>query len=303
VDDFEIAERNVLGALFIDSHRPGDRLLDRDELARFYGVHLTERWFSAIVADLETRRIVMKVEDKESSSAVLLDSGFKAARKQLLGHLGASGFDVNWHREEILTNAKCPTGFPLPVGSKWLIYEVNKIEGVDGPLAGKMRRAEPSHSGRAPPPPRPDGIHWTKWGTIFGGASVVVGLLAVLLTLVINDRQNGPPDSLEAQANLAANLEAVDATTAAAPAPNSVSTSAPAGMTPSNTTLSLLGLDSTSPRLSHTEHTLSPADLGNASTPRLSHTEHTGVRSVDKVRLTHPRLGGTGPLPPDKNIP
>lgn len=202
MDPFDFAERNVLAALFIDSHRPGDRLLDVDELAHSYHVHVSERWFAAIVADLKARGIVMTFADKESSSAVLIDGGYKAARRQLLDHLGATNFQVDWKKQEILTDVDCPEGFPMAVGWKWRQYAGEKpnpapkpeprplFEGTAESIPWEAQVASPEVIAgipfpllRAAPVP-PERIHWTKWGTIFGGIGVLLTLAALLIALL-----------------------------------------------------------------------------------------------------------------------
>jgi hypothetical protein len=198
VDDFELAERNVLAALFIDSHRSGDRLLDAEELARLYHIHVSEKWFAAIVAELKAEGMVMTYADKESSSAVLVDGGYKAARQRVLEQLGAASFQVDWNKEEILTDAEYPDRYPLPIGWKWLQYDSDnrKPKASPRPIAEVQGTAEAIPLSFAtlnpetivgmplptpPPPPPPRRIDWTKWGTIFGGVSVLIALAALVL--------------------------------------------------------------------------------------------------------------------------
>src|SRR5688500_9748889 len=99
---YEISERQVLAALYVDSHRVGDRLLDESELRVLYNVDVPAKWFKGIVADLEQHDLVTAYRDKESVAAVLKDSAYKIAHSRISRFLGdPSTLEIDWVKQEI----------------------------------------------------------------------------------------------------------------------------------------------------------------------------------------------------------
>jgi hypothetical protein len=124
VDAFGQGEKQVLAALFLDWHRDSERLLGADELRDIYGLTMSKKMISAILADLKSRGFIEGFEDKDGGSGFVTDRTYALTRDEVMRELGnPETFDVDWTKEEILTEADTPKWFPVPNGWKWYTVE------------------------------------------------------------------------------------------------------------------------------------------------------------------------------------
>lgn len=124
VTEFEQAEARLLTALFIDHHREARRMLSRPELETEYHIRVDGRQFEILAADLERREIVKAFRDKDGSSLILLDHGYRPALEIILRYLDADTFEVNYQGQRILHDGDAGRDVPSPSG--WMLLGCEK---------------------------------------------------------------------------------------------------------------------------------------------------------------------------------
>jgi hypothetical protein len=152
----------VLAALVLNWHRAGDHLIGVEELEQHFSTRVDPKTFAAIIADLDSRGLVLALYDKESVSAVLEPAGYKEAYSLVAREIGDPPiFHVDWKKEEIISDAAAPDWFPLPEGWKWF-----ELASTPSALLPKQAAV-----GRQLAP-----IRWDMWGVIVGVLAIVVAI-------------------------------------------------------------------------------------------------------------------------------
>jgi hypothetical protein len=104
----------------MEYHRDRAELFDFAELATKYHLKYDEAWFRPIVAEL--RSLLIIADTKDGISAALRPEGYGAALEQLLARAGASELQIDWRKEEILSDASDLEWFPSPDGWKYIQF-------------------------------------------------------------------------------------------------------------------------------------------------------------------------------------
>ena len=133
-------------------------------------------WAWAIVSGLKTQGLAETYWDREDLCAQLDRLRHRDALDRILHFLDAETFEVDWKKEEILTDTTANLDKCIPSPNGWKMFTVDKIQQGPGQLPPAVDPALPSGGALA----QREGT-WTKWGVIFGGlallATVILGIL------------------------------------------------------------------------------------------------------------------------------
>jgi hypothetical protein len=161
---YEEARLQVLGALLIDYHNPVARLLENADLKAEYNLTVTDSTFEAVIA--ASSFLLETSYSKDGPAAHLTPSGYGHVLGEILAWIDGTSLEVDWRKEEILTDAR--KGNKLPGRNGWKIFTYEQ----ERPL-----EVAPTTTETAPRP-----IDWTKWGTILAGVGIIITILIAVLS-------------------------------------------------------------------------------------------------------------------------
>lgn len=114
---FDRARREIFAVLLMDYHRSPNALADYDDLKGRYPLHVSEELFDPIVSEIEHLLIFSRTFD--GVSVRIHPRGYGDIFRELLTELSAETLQIDWKKEEILSDATNCDWFPLPQGWKW----------------------------------------------------------------------------------------------------------------------------------------------------------------------------------------
>lgn len=167
----------MLIALVIEGAKGTAAMPDVEELATRHNVKITPMMAKSSISVWEDRGFLNISRMLDGSVAVGLKPGrFADALAIVLDYLDADLFEVSWEKEEILTDASAAVEIPAPNGWKLLHVEKTNQPAVTPTVYGHHQHLIPPHDA-----PKRATIDWTKWGTIFGGAGILVTILIAVI--------------------------------------------------------------------------------------------------------------------------
>ncbi len=188
----DFARHRVLVCLFIDALEREGRWVDRARLHSEYATDVDERLFTSVVEGLRARGWATVYYDGPNDGVVttvaMLDAFAHAdALAEILRSLDARVFEADWQTRHIRTDAAGDVDLLIPRPAGWTVTLIARERPADpSPVAtgaqiagrdiyhfhGTVEGGGVHHGGGSE-------SLWTRWGTIFGGASVVLAVIAI----------------------------------------------------------------------------------------------------------------------------
>ena len=193
MNGLERTQHRVLVGMFIDIHRPERRYMTRQDFQSDYYTQVDTRLFNSLASNLRKEGVVKAIPQGGTFAIRLHSDAYATVLGRILEALSASTFEVDWQNKRIITDGgEQNTDGLIPCPNHWMLLTCEKKDGlvpmIDvGPATKQAAGRDINnfygtvHGGA---------IHndvetsandwWTRWGTIFGGASVIV-TMGVLL--------------------------------------------------------------------------------------------------------------------------
>ncbi len=119
----ERASRDMLVALIMEANRQSGSILDLNELRTKFNLKISDALLPSSIDDWESRDYLIISRTFDGTGAGIRPNKYGAALSSLLEILNADHFEVNWQKEEILTDVDVWADFPSPNGWKLLLIE------------------------------------------------------------------------------------------------------------------------------------------------------------------------------------
>lgn len=129
MNEVERANREVLIALVIDYHRSPNDIPDLSDLKEAFHLKMPEFLLDSSIEPWEAQDWLIVSRTSDGTAARIRAARYSAAHSRVLEYLGATSLQIDWQKEEILSDAAADDFVPFPNGWKWLTFE----DEVDAP--------------------------------------------------------------------------------------------------------------------------------------------------------------------------
>ena len=122
----EKAARDILVALVIEANRGSSNLTDLTELKERYNIRVSDILLRSSIDRWDRNGLLIVSRTYDGASACIKPGKYGAALADLFEVIHASTFDVDWKKEEILTDGAIGDDFPTPTG--WKIFSFQSTD-------------------------------------------------------------------------------------------------------------------------------------------------------------------------------
>lgn len=120
------ASRDILIALVIEANRQTSSIPDLNELRSRYNIKISDILLHSSIERWDAQGLLIVARSYDGTGACIKPGKYGSALSELLQLLNATTFEVNWKKEEILTDAEKIVDFPSPSG--WKIFQFDRSD-------------------------------------------------------------------------------------------------------------------------------------------------------------------------------